>query len=270
MKQCPSCKTQYTDDTLQYCLQDGTPLTAISVPGIPIDETETVISNRTRGQRADLTEISARPRSEEVEGRRSSTVLIVLLTVLATLLVFAIGIAGYLTYVRQRQKEDARLTPNNGAPGVNTTAAPVNRPTPTLTPTPKPTPTATPVNRAEATRAVSDAVAAWNSDTESGNIDAVARRYADTVDYFRTSGASREAVRRDKERAFSAFNSIEINISNVKIDVDDSGGAATAEFDKSWRFEGERVSEGRVRSQLKFRKINGKWLITSEKDLAVY
>lgn len=270
MKQCPICKTQYTDDTLQYCLQDGTPLMADSVSGIPIDETETVISNRTRGQKADLTKVSARPRSEEAKARRFYTVLIVLLTVLATLLVFAIGVAGYWIFVRQREKQDARLTPNNGTPSVNTTAAPVNRPTPTPTRTPKPAPTATPVNKAEATRAVSDAVAAWNSDTESGNIDAVARRYADTVDYFRTSGASRELVRRDKERAFSAFDSVEINIGNVKIDVDDSGEAATAEFDKSWRFEGERVSEGKVRSQLKFRKINGKWLIASEKDLAVY
>ena len=28
MKACPSCRTQYTDDTLRFCLQDGTPLIA--------------------------------------------------------------------------------------------------------------------------------------------------------------------------------------------------------------------------------------------------
>jgi len=26
MKQCPSCKNTYTDDSLQFCLADGTPL----------------------------------------------------------------------------------------------------------------------------------------------------------------------------------------------------------------------------------------------------
>lgn len=29
MKQCPSCKTTYTDDSLQFCLSDGTPLVSM-------------------------------------------------------------------------------------------------------------------------------------------------------------------------------------------------------------------------------------------------
>ncbi|MEQ1646623.1 MAG: hypothetical protein ABL959_24425, partial [Pyrinomonadaceae bacterium] len=28
MKQCPSCRTTYTDDTLRYCLADGSSLVA--------------------------------------------------------------------------------------------------------------------------------------------------------------------------------------------------------------------------------------------------
>ena len=30
MKQCPNCKTNYTDDSLQFCLSDGTPLLPLS------------------------------------------------------------------------------------------------------------------------------------------------------------------------------------------------------------------------------------------------
>ena len=33
MKRCPSCNRNYTDDTLRFCLEDGTPLTQA-----PLDE----------------------------------------------------------------------------------------------------------------------------------------------------------------------------------------------------------------------------------------
>jgi hypothetical protein len=94
--------------------------------------------------------------------------------------------------------------------------------------------------------------------------------YADRVDYFRTDGAGRAVIAQDKERAFSQFDTVNFRISNMDINVSDTGDTATAEFDKEWRFEGDHVSEGRVRSQLKFKKIGGRWLITSEKDLKVY
>ena len=38
MKQCPACKTIYTDDTLLYCLADGKPLTSV------VDEQATVVN----------------------------------------------------------------------------------------------------------------------------------------------------------------------------------------------------------------------------------
>ncbi|MEQ1923963.1 MAG: hypothetical protein ABL952_15765 [Pyrinomonadaceae bacterium] len=37
MKQCPACRTTYTDETLSYCLADGTPLEAV------LDEQPTVV-----------------------------------------------------------------------------------------------------------------------------------------------------------------------------------------------------------------------------------
>src|SRR2546427_6315842 len=40
MKQCPACKTTYTDETLSYCLSDGQPLVFVE------DEYATVV-NRT-------------------------------------------------------------------------------------------------------------------------------------------------------------------------------------------------------------------------------
>src|SRR5258708_25851817 len=47
MRICPACKTQYSDDTLQYCLQDGTPLTGgrgSDTPTVALGETETAVA----------------------------------------------------------------------------------------------------------------------------------------------------------------------------------------------------------------------------------
>src|SRR5258706_15483435 len=45
MKICPACKTQYSDDTLKYCLQDGTLLEVgaeSDMPTVALDEAETI------------------------------------------------------------------------------------------------------------------------------------------------------------------------------------------------------------------------------------
>ncbi|MCA1608339.1 MAG: hypothetical protein LC730_02630, partial [Acidobacteria bacterium] len=65
-------------------------------------------------------------------------------------------------------------------------------------------------------------------------------------------------------------DSIRMDVSQMKIDIDETGKTAVAEFDKAWVFEGESVSEGKVRSQLKLMKSGDRWLITAEKDLRVY
>ncbi|MDQ3322521.1 MAG: hypothetical protein M3525_08855, partial [Acidobacteriota bacterium] len=67
------------------------------------------------------------------------------------------------------------------------------------------------------------------------------------------------------------YDSVNIDISNLKITQDESGENATALFDKEWNFEGDASnSSGKVRQQLTFSKIGGKWLITGERDLRVY
>ncbi len=53
MKQCPNCQSQYTDDTIQFCLTDGTPLQSPStsqMPTLAFGKQETVDSNRQSNQ----------------------------------------------------------------------------------------------------------------------------------------------------------------------------------------------------------------------------
>lgn len=271
MKECPRCRTRYTDDTLQYCLQDGTPLTI--VPTVD-EETETVVASRhaaepTVGSPSPGTYIPPAP-------RRSRMGLIVFLTILATVVIFAIG--GLAAWLLLRSDGRTDRASSNTRNQVSTANA-----TPSQTPTTLPSPGVSPVNTANAnvnavppvnkgaiSRDVAGAIDSWKNDTESFDVDNLMGHYADRVDYFKTNGASKAVIAQDKERAFSQFDTVNFRISNMNIDVADSGDTATAEFDKEWRFEGDHVSEGKVRSQLKLKKIGGQWLITSEKDLKVY
>jgi hypothetical protein len=281
MKQCPACRSQYTDDTLQYCLQDGTPLETYTPD--PNEgtwrsvepEEETVVSERRRAETpvaypVDRNEIRRPASSPE---RKSRTGLLVFATAAATLLVLALAGAGYLIFSRGGRQDTARTNAN-----VNVTVVRTPESTPTPSPTASPSPASNSVNSnaaatpnpTEVGREVTKAVAEWQEDTESLDTDRLMDRYADNVDYYRTSGASRDFVRRDKERAFSMYDSVRFEISNMKITPGSSPDTAVAEFDKAWTFDGENHSEGKVRSRLALKKIDGQWLINGERDLKVY
>jgi hypothetical protein len=94
--------------------------------------------------------------------------------------------------------------------------------------------------------------------------------YAPTVDYYSKRAASAAFIRADKQRAFSRYDSISIDISNLSVTVDASGRSATAVFDKEWDFSGNGSSSGKVRQMIRLRNVDGEWLITAEKDLKVY
>jgi len=271
MKRCPACRSQYSDDTLQYCLQDGTPLESVSgYPDEPLEE-ETVVSER-------RTHAVTTPDAETVvfePRRRNSTGLIVFVSALGTMLLLAILGAGY--WIASRGRQDTSRSTTNVNVAVVRTPDPTPSPTPTISPSPasnsansnianaSPRPDA-----AEVGREITKAVAGWQQDTESLDIDNLAGRYADTVDYYRNAGASRDFVIRDKERAFSMYDSIRFEISNMQISAGKSPDTATAEFDKAWVFEGENHSEGKVRTRLNLRKTGGRWLIDGERDIKVY
>lgn len=77
-------------------------------------------------------------------------------------------------------------------------------------------------------------------------------------------------MRSDKENAFRQYSGIRLSISNLTVTPDASGERATAVFDKEWVFDGERRFAGKVQSQMQFKKVNGQWLITGERDLRQY
>ena len=286
MRNCPACHSKYTDDTLVFCLQDGTRLIDASLTEsqpaeVNVREDETVIARRhDTDQMSQVTQWRDRgevDRQQALPRSRSATPFIILAVGVVILgLVGAGAIGGWMYFSGggpvklNNSNASADRSQTNGLP------VPSNTPF-SLTPTPssnvKPPSNSfsvPPVDDEAAKRDVSQTVTTWKSLAEARSLDAYMDRYAETVDYYKHHSVGRDVVRKDKQRAFSMFNSINVTISNMDVSLGPDGQTATAAFDKQWVFIGDHRNEGKVRSQLTFRKVNGEWLITGERDLKVY
>jgi hypothetical protein len=287
MKICPHCQTTYTDDSLQFCLQDGSSLTPVNTQSW--SEAETLVSPKYTTNKNEITWQQSAPNADSYDAlhssappRKSRTGLTVALTVLVTLLVVGSAVAGFLIYrhntktdtaqnINTNVKPPASPSPNNSNvnqkananTNVNANASPV------VTPSAKPT-----LNPKEADTIrsnVKDVIDNWNDASENRDLDVHLANYANTVDYYKAGKVGIAKVREDKQKAYSIYDNIEINIDNVKITPDANGENAVAVFDKEWNFQNdEKTNSGKVQQQLTFSKINGAWRITGEKDLKIY
>jgi len=296
MKYCPNCQTTYTDDSLRFCLQDGTQLADVSgmnseMPTVAFDDSETLVSRKPpqqvvrinvpetesqNWQQPEQPRIAAPP---PVETKRSKTALTVMATVLGMLLFLGIAGLGAWMLLKSRKTEvavnvnnaPANRPLNSNSANIKTSNANLTAPAASPTATPIPKPTLKPEEIKAVTNDVKEAIDEWKGSSENLDLDGNLDQYADSVDYYAGGRVNRARVRADKQRAFEQFDSINFNISNVKITPDASGERATAVFDKEWTFEGENTrSTGKVRQQLTLGKIDGRWLITGEKDLKTY
>lgn len=278
MMMCPNCRARYDDDTLKFCLEDGTPLVAGPVteaPTVAFGNVGTVLSPKGQtgaswgpGQTGGFS-----PPTQPPPARKSNTGLAVLLTALGMLVIFGIVAAGAWMYFKDRQGE--RQNSNSSLTSVSTanSATPNSKPNTRSTPSPAAnswsnTPPA--VSDEEVKKEVAKTIYTWKSTAESHDLDSYMGNYAETVDYYLKKGASRAFVRDSKEKAFDTFDSISIDISNLSVTPGPAGDEASADFDKEWVFDGSRRSTGKVRQQLQLKRVHGEWLITAERDLKVY
>ncbi len=144
MKTCPKCNTQYTDDTLSFCLNDGTPLTgaATDTPTVVFNESETVVrSSGADWQQSQATHYIPQqhipPQQPPTSGGKSS-MLVVAIAALALLAVVGVAAVGGFIYYNSSGK-NAGLTNANSSPTPSRTPE-TNKPSPTATATPTPTP----------------------------------------------------------------------------------------------------------------------------------
>ena len=290
MRVCPKCRTEYTDDALQYCLQDGTPLENSTYKTSDFNtESETVIAPKrvepirfeppSSYQGSNANRDANEPLIVEREPKKSNTAAIVALSVLGTILVLSLVGAGAWFFLN-KNKTIAVANNNSAAPNrpINTNAASnqnQNSNSNVAAPTPNPTPTTKPTINPEQAKTITgdvkDVVKDWKDASENLDITTHLSHYADTVDYYNAGKVGIAKVRADREKAFADYDSISLDIDNLRVIPDPAGDKATAIFDKAWKFEGtDKTSAGRVQQQLTLSKINGKWLISGEKDLKVY
>lgn len=295
MKFCPNCRTQYSDDSLQFCLQDGTPLSAVNdssePPTVAFGEPETVVKARqVEPLRFDIPEQSRQTfepnrsvntSNFQPEPKRSNTFKIVLATAFVMFLLFgALAAGAYFLFLRK--PEIAQNNANSANQNVNANTKPNTNKSPSPTVTPNANTNANivanvdkpAISQAEKEKIksnVSDRIDTWKSDGESLDLESYMQNYAPTVDYYNRKGITRAQVQSDKEKAFNMYDSISVKITNLTVKPDDSGETATAVFDKEWEFESEsKFSEGKVQQELKLKKVNNQWLIVSERDLKLY
>ena len=154
MKKCPQCGTQYSDVTLSFCLQDGTPLIVepqTDTPTVVLGEEETVAARRGAvripvGDPSDawgqsqVTHVA----SPQPEKKGSKMALAIGLTVAGMLLLF--GIIGIAAIVFLRNAQQASVENVNIRPNTNIGVSNANYSTPYTTLSPVPTPAISPIN----------------------------------------------------------------------------------------------------------------------------
>lgn len=305
MKRCPTCQSVYTDDSLSYCLQDGSKLAVVrdsssdetwqmsgeqartsgaEPPPTEIIRPEDVPTARVEGAVPTREQQRARPTvvgtelppatSSTVAAPRRSNAAVIALSVVIALLLLTLG--GLITWVMMRDKPQAQETRNvttnsNQAETrqANTTPARANT---NANATANATPQGSPVDVAAARAEVQAALNGWAETVRRSNLEEHMRYYADVLDvYYNATNVNRSRVRDDREAAFSKYSSMEMQVANINIEIDQTGTRATATFDKTFDFRNEEKSfNGSGLNRFWFTKAGGRWRITGERELKNY
>ncbi|MGA9994565.1 MAG: hypothetical protein WBP93_04075 [Pyrinomonadaceae bacterium] len=211
------------------------------------------------------------------------TALIVIAAVFGVVLLLVLGgVGSRLIFSNSTAEKNLSTTQtldtsNNQVPNTQSNIA--SAPRPTFTPTTTQTPNATrsesvmvtQVNASSLKREAVDTLNGWAAASSAHDLDAHMSYYADTLDtYFGRQAVSASYVRADRARAYARYYKLDVQLSNIAVTLDPSGTAATATFDKTFRFEGDKILSGSVQQMIWLTMIGGRWKITGEKDLRVY
>ena len=99
----------------------------------------------------------------------------------------------------------------------------------------------------------------------------IEKYYADNINFYSTGNCTKAYVMGQKRKFFNDYDNVNLNVDNIVIQP---GGADeyTCLYDKSYyctSYSG-KINEGKVRSRLVFKKIDGEWKIIRESDDKIY
>jgi len=194
----------------------------------------------------------------------SRTALVVAVSVIATVCLLALGFIVVRAWLKDSKGKES--------PDTESAALPSATPTATMRPASPPSRIENiKVDTSAIEREVTATLNGWAAASQAHDLDTHMSYYADILDtYYLRSNVSADFVRADRARAYSRFTKLDIKLSNIEVTPDPSGTRATAVFDKTYNFEGDKYLSGSVRQAIWLKKIGGRWLITGEKDLQVY
>jgi hypothetical protein len=227
MKRCPTCQRTYTDDSLRFCLQDGTAL--LSESSASFDASATLVLSEGEGARPEPppTEVLARSAEQTLPMQKAaqtaspppprvtahdapgvtlhspggqSSALVIGLAATVAILLLALGGMGAWMLLRDDKGGETKET-RSGAQQNNTVdptansngrAASSSSPSPvssSQTPTPSPTATTTapPVDPTAIRAQVTDTLNAWAAASMAHDINRHMSYYADTLDQYYSS-----------------------------------------------------------------------------------
>ncbi len=123
MKRCAKCSREYVDDTLRFCLDDGTPLSEASYRG-EAPQTQVLHQRTIASQSPSIPTIpsySVRNSGPPVppdphQSRRSNPILIAGVIAIVLLLGALVALAGYFVYTRTGEDDEAKTNSNQVEP----------------------------------------------------------------------------------------------------------------------------------------------------------
>ncbi|MFV0388285.1 MAG: YybH family protein [Pyrinomonadaceae bacterium] len=289
MKVCPNCKTKY-DDSVDVCPNDGTLL--VEVPDSN-DEPSHELTEKQREQLEHEKKVERERREEERRERElqyeaqeaadssaSSSFGMVILTIIGTLALIAFGIwlgtsllTGNSDNSNLAQPSDINIrVDETQKKTVETKELPAredkqDEKKPLLNENKSVTLTDPTVINAEINADVNE----WQAAVETADANALNDLYATEVDFYGNEGAAKSEIIKMRKKLASEYDSVDVEISNVKVTPASDGETATVVFDRTWKYQGsDKMESGKAQTQLVFKNIDGKWQIISERDLKKY
>ncbi len=288
MKYCPACRSQYSDTTLRFCLQDGAVLqddaeakqstidtVAFSDPVTAGNLLKTEDLNlyapqkelgKTRAWSPEPPK-SARRQESTKNGSSAKNWLAVCGVMLA------LGVAGVGGWFYLQNQNNSSVQAANPAE----TSTPANNSASKIVlddlsaPTNSNSEPSSVSGSEDAKKEIAETIELWKKAAEARKLPDYLSRYAEKVDYFDKTGAGAPEIRAEAQKMFDAYSEIEISLTNLRVAVDAGNTQATAVFDKEWSFETEKdLLEGKAHTKLRFQKSGKDWKIISEKYQKIY
>jgi len=202
MKYCPKCRSQYTDNTLRFCLQDGSRLDEVretEIPTVVLDETPTATRHPDPSNRYETNPDAAGRLSDNGVEKKRSMLVPVLVVSLGAIALFIAGAAATWMYLSGRKVVSGNNTivvntsPSEG--NVNANRMPRISPPPlnNNSLTPPVTPASPPVDRGQAESEISGTIDRWNSQAEDLDLDRRNGSYAEWAARFFRYDATNKA-----------------------------------------------------------------------------